>query len=135
MGKTHVRPSDLELQVLSVLWRRGPSTVRQVLEQMPDGKKRSYTTVLSVMQVMEGKRLLSHTREGRAHVYRPAVTRKRVLGPLLRSLVTKVFGGSTREAVQHLLDETGVDEDELARIRELLDSPGRSAARRQRQKG
>ena len=53
-----VKPSDLEMQVLSVLWERGPSTAREVLEAMPDGKKRAYTSVLSVMQVMEKKGLL-----------------------------------------------------------------------------
>ena len=51
------RPSDLELQVLAVLWRRGPSTAREVMEALPDGKHRAYTTVLSVMQVMEKKEL------------------------------------------------------------------------------
>ena len=122
------QPSDLELQVLSVLWRAGPLTVRDVLERMPDGKKRSYTTILSVLQVMEQKDLVTHTANGRAHVYRPAVTRKQVLRPLLRNMVTKVFGGSTSEAVQYLLNETEVDERELGQIRELLRetrSPGK----------
>ena len=115
------RPSDLELQVLSVLWRSGPSTVRQVLEKMPDKKKRSYTTILTVLQLMEGKKLVTHTNEGRAHVYEPAVSRKQVLGPLLRNMVTRVFGGSATEAFQHLLSETDVSDDELGQIRELID--------------
>lgn len=119
MAKT--QPSDLELQVLSVLWRTGPATVRQVLDDMPDGKKRSYTTILSVLQVLESKKLVTHTSEGRAHVYKPKVTRKQVIGPLLRNMVTKFFGGSTTEAVQHLLNETSVDDDELAAIRTLLE--------------
>ena len=71
MAEKRVKPTDVELQVLSVLWQRGPSTARQVLEAMPDGKARAYTTVLTVMQVME-KGLLTHTREGMAQSYKPA---------------------------------------------------------------
>ena len=126
------RPSDLELQVLSVLWRSGPSTVRQVLENMPDKKKRSYTTILTVLQLMEGKKLVTHTSEGRAHVYQPAVSRKQVLGPLLRNMVTRVFGGSATEAFQHLLNETDVSEEELGEIRELLDKTSRTRTNRKR---
>lgn len=128
------RPSDLELQVLSVLWRSGPSTVRQVLEKMPDRKKRSYTTILTVLQLMEGKKLVTHTNEGRAHVYRPAVTRKQVLGPLLRNMVTRVFGGSPTEAFQHLLSETDVSDEELETIRKLIDKarPSRRTGARKR---
>ena len=114
------RASDLELQVLSLLWDTGPATARQVLTAMPDGKARSYTTVLSVMQVMEKKGLLTHTICGRTHVYRPAVTRKQVMRPMLRGMVTKVFGGSTAAAVQQLIDANAVSEDELHEIRDLL---------------
>jgi predicted transcriptional regulator len=117
------KPSELELQVLSVLWRSGPSTARQVLEALPDGKARAYTTALTVMQVMEKKGLLTHTRDessGMAHVYRPAVTKRQVLRPMLRALVERVFGGSTSAAVQQLLDETDVTAEDFAEIREML---------------
>jgi predicted transcriptional regulator len=119
MKKT--QPSNLEMQVLSVLWERGPSTVRDVLAAMPDGKKRAYTTVLSVLQVMEKKGLVSHTRREMTHVYRAAVQRRQVVRPLLRDLVANVFGGSTADAMQHLLNEAPVDDDELAQIRRLVE--------------
>ena len=124
------KPSDLELQVLSVLWDKGPSTVREVLFAMPDGKQRAYTTALSVMQVMEKKGLLTHDVKGRTHVYRPTVTRRQTLRPMLRGLVKNVFGGSTATAVQHLLRETDVSGRELAEIRRLLreqENAGRQA--------
>jgi BlaI family transcriptional regulator, penicillinase repressor len=120
MAEPKGKPSDLELQVLSVLWDRGPSTARQLLEAMPDGKARAYTTVLTVMQVMEKKGLLTHTRDGVAHVYKPAVSKRQVLRPLLRGLVQRIFGGSTSAAVQQLLAETDVTEADVAHIRELL---------------
>jgi BlaI family penicillinase repressor len=121
------KPSDLELQVLGVLWENGPSTVREVLGAMPDGKSRAYTTVLSVMQVMEKKGLLSHDARGRAHVYRPTVGKHQVLKPLLQKLVANVFGGSTTAAVQQLLQGADVSDEELSEIRELLDSHGQPA--------
>jgi BlaI family penicillinase repressor len=116
------KPSDLELQILGVLWRHGPATARDVLTAMPDGKKRAYTSVLSAMQVMEKKGLLTRSREGLTDRWRPAVSKSRVLGPFLRNLVANVFGGQSAQVMQHLLQETDVDEAELAAIRELLDA-------------
>lgn len=108
------------MQVLSVLWRKGASTAREVLAAMPDGKKRAYTTILSVMQVMEKKGLLTHESRGASHAFKPSVSRRQVLGPMLRSLVRNVFGGSTSEAMMHLLQETDVSADEMTEMRELL---------------
>lgn len=123
MGKRKQQPSDLELQILGVLWELGPKTVRQVMEALPDRKKRAYTSVLSVMQVMEKKGLLKHEigTEGLAHVFRPKVSRRQVLGPMLRGLVTKVFGGDPTAAVQQLLTENDVDRESLDQIRQFLD--------------
>ncbi len=114
------KPSDMELQVLAVLWENGPSTVRQVLDAMPDGKQRAYTTVLSVMQVMEKKKLLDHTRDGLAHVYRPSVTRNQIYRPLMKDLLTNFFSGKASTAMQFLLAEADVDEAELKEIRRLI---------------
>jgi BlaI family transcriptional regulator, penicillinase repressor len=116
----HKEPSKLEMQVLSVLWARGASTVRDVMEVMPDGKTRAYTTILSVIQVMEKKGLVSHVAEGNAHVYQARVTRQQVTGPLLRGLVRQVFGGSAASALQHLLAEERVSREELDEIKEII---------------
>ena len=116
----HREPSKLEMQVLSVLWQRGASTVREVMEVMPDGKVRAYTTILSVMQVMEKKGLLSHVTEGNTHAYQARVSRQKVTGPLLRSLVRTVFGGSAATALQHLLAEKPVSREELDEIKEII---------------
>ncbi len=110
------KPSELEMQVLGVLWRRGPSTTREVLGELPDGKQRAYTTVLSVMQVMEKKGLLTRSTESHAHQWRPAVTRRQVLGPVLRSLVRNVFGGSPSAAIQQLLNDNELTPAELQAI-------------------
>jgi len=114
------KPSDLEMQVLAVLWERGPATAREVLEAMPDGKKRAYTSILSVMQVMEKKGLLTHTNKGVAHVYAPAASRHEVLQPFLRRVLTEVFGGRPAAMMQALLSETSVSDADLAEMHRLL---------------
>lgn len=130
--KTIGRPSELELQVLAVLWREGAATAREVSERMPDGKARAYTTVLSVLQVLEKKGLVKHRRDGRAHRYSAVVTKRQVLGPMLRQLVTNVFGGSPSTAVQHLLAENKVSAEELDEIRALI-AEHDAAAKRERE--
>jgi len=116
----HPQPSDLELQVLAVLWKTGPTTARRVMDSLPDKKKRAYTTILTVMQVMERKGLVRHTRDGMANVYEPTVTRGQVMRPIMRGWVTKIFGGSPSAAVQQLLSETEIDEAELAKIQAIV---------------
>ena len=114
------RPSKLELQVLAVLWGRGPSTVREVMELLPDGKERAYTSVLSVMQVMEKKGMLRHGHKGNSYVYRPCQNRQAVVGPLMKQLVSNVFGGSRVSMMQSLLGGGRLSEDEMAELEELV---------------
>jgi len=127
------KPSDLEMQILSVLWDRGASTAREVLEAMPDGKKRAYTSILSVMQVMEKKGLLKHTNRGVAHVYSPAVSKKKIIQPFMRKVLNEVFAGRPSAMMQALLAETPVSDTELAEIQQLLkknNSSKRSTAKK-----
>ena len=126
MGKKKARfvePAEFELQILGALWEHGPATVRQVMERLSDGKERAYTSVLSVMQVMQKKELLSvaDERDGLAHIFKPMVTREQVAVPLLQGLVRKIFGGSTKTAMQHLLNSDKVDRNEIDAMRKLLD--------------
>jgi predicted transcriptional regulator len=106
--------------VLTVLWGQGPATVRQILERLPDGKQRAYTTVLTVMQGMSRKGLVTHTQKGPAHLYHPAVQRDEVVRPVMQTLLRNVFGGDPSKVVQALLDSTQVSEDEMNQIRELI---------------
>src|SRR5512135_3264596 len=100
------RPSETELQILSLLWEHGPMPVREIREALPDGKNRAYTTVLTLVQIMEKKGLVNHTAQGQAHLYHPLVGRRQILRPLMRDLLRNVFGGRPAEAVQCLLDST-----------------------------
>jgi BlaI family penicillinase repressor len=115
-------PSNLELQVLSVLWEDSPATVREVLAKLPDGKERAYTTVLTVMQNMEKKGLLSREPRGNAHVYSPTESKRQTLRPMMRGLLQNVFGGRVSTVMQHLLEDAEVSDDELGEIRRLVDA-------------
>jgi BlaI family transcriptional regulator, penicillinase repressor len=127
-------PSKLEMQVLSVLWQRGPSSVRDVLDAMSDGKSRAYTTILTVMQVMEKKGLVSHTAQGNTHIYAAAISRDQVAGPLLKDLVRHLFGGSRVTALQHLLKENEVTPGELDEIKQLIASHEKESSSRRKKR-
>lgn len=118
--KSGKKPSELEQQVLGVLWDRGELTARKVLESMPDEKPRAYTSILSVMQVMEKKGLLTRNSEGVTHLWSPAVQRDEVTQPLVKNLVRNVFGGSASAVVQQLLGGENVSLEELAVIKEMI---------------
>ncbi|MBN2589468.1 MAG: BlaI/MecI/CopY family transcriptional regulator [Sedimentisphaerales bacterium] len=115
-----IKPSDLEMQILSVLWEKGDMTVRDVLEAMPDGKKRAYTSILSVMQVMEKKGLLKHKTRGTAHVYKPAMKREKIIQPFMKKMLNEVFGGKPSAMMQALLTETPISNKEMAQIQEII---------------
>lgn len=122
-------PSGLQSQVLSVLWSRGPSTAREVLEALPDEKQRAYTTVLSTMQVMEKKGLIRREKSAGDHpapiVYAAAVSQHQTLGPMLKQLLRNAFNGRPSAVLQHLLAEGEIDDAELAEIRRILDQHDR----------
>jgi len=119
-------PSDLELQILSLLWRDGPATARQVLQHLADGKQRAYTSVLSALQVMDKKGLVTRTREGLTDRWRPKVKESQILQPFMKTVVSHLFGGRAAKAMQCLLGGAEVDREEIAEIRKLLDEYGDS---------
>lgn len=117
------RPTDAELAILRVLWSRGPSTVREVHDQLstdPD-KAPAYTTTLKTVQVMTEKGLVTRREEHRVHIYKAAQPEADTQRHLVRDLLNRAFGGSAEKMVMHALTEGDTDAEELARIRKLLD--------------
>lgn len=114
------QPSNLELQALSVLWHLGPSTVATVLEELPDGKERAYTTVLTVMQNLEKKGHVRRVKQGRAHVYQAAHPQKSVVAEAVEEFLTNTFGGRLGEAVMALLASGALNADDKALIAQQL---------------
>jgi len=121
MASEPPRPTDAELEILSVLWSIGPATVRDVHRVLTERRPAQYSTVLKFMQIMTEKGLLRRNEEQRAHVYEPARsaewTRKQLAGHLLE----RAFNGSAKALLMGALSARKATKEELAGIRELLD--------------
>ncbi|HEX9106992.1 MAG TPA: BlaI/MecI/CopY family transcriptional regulator [Longimicrobiales bacterium] len=111
--------TERELDVMAVLWERGPSTAAEVREQLADDL--AYNTVLSMLRILEDKGHVGHTEEGRAHRYFPLVAREAAGTSALERLVDKVFGGSAELLLTHLVKDRKLNAVELRRIRRVLD--------------
>ena len=111
--------TDRELDIMTVLWETGPATVAEVREALAD--ELAYTTVLTMLRVLEEKGHVGHTEEGRAHRYHPLVEREEAGESAVRRLTRKLFGGSPELLLTHLVSDRDLSEDELLRMRRLLD--------------
>ncbi|HEX2208970.1 MAG TPA: BlaI/MecI/CopY family transcriptional regulator [Longimicrobium sp.] len=112
-------PTEAELDLLGVLWRRGPSTVREVHRAL--AKETGYTTVLKLLQIMHAKGLVTRDESARTHVYAAAVERGETEGGLVSELARRAFGGSAGRLVMRALSERTASPEELAEIRRVLD--------------
>ena len=115
------RPTDAELEILTVLWSRGPSTVRDVHEVICKRRPAQYTTVLKLMQIMAEKGLVSRDEQNRAHVYAAGRPREWTQRQLAGDLMERAFGGSAAEMMMGALGAHKASKQELAEIRRLLD--------------
>jgi predicted transcriptional regulator len=117
-GSTSLTP--LELLILQVLWREGPSNVLHVQKNLPAGSDLAYTTVQTMLNVLERKGRVARTMVGRAYVYRPVATKENVLGQAVRDLVERMFGGSPEELVMSLIKTRQVDPERIAALSKKL---------------
>lgn len=119
--KTPPRPTDAELEILTVLWARGPSTVRDVHEAIARRRPAQYTTILKLLQIMDEKGLVRRDEKQRAHIYKPAQPREWTQRRLARDLLERAFGGSAPSLVLGALAARKTSREELAELRQLLD--------------
>ena len=115
------RPTDAELAILDVLWRRGPATVREVTDELSASRATGYTTALKLLQIMTEKGLVRRDESQRAHLYHPIVARAETQRRLVKDLVERAFEGSAMQLVQRALAARRASPEELAQIRKLLD--------------
>lgn len=120
MGRLQPRPTEAELAILTVLWERGPSTVRQVHEALANTRDTGYTTTLKLMQIMADKGLVKRNETARTHVYSAVAGEEQTQRVLVKDLVDRAFGGSAAALVLRALSE-GTSDDELREIRKLID--------------
>ena len=121
MNEQPQKPTASELEILRVLWEKGPSTVREVHEALREKKDLGYTTVLKLLQIMTAKGSVRRNEEQRAHVYeacQPATETKR---QLVGDVLQRVFQGSASELMIHALEGRPTSKEELDELRRLLD--------------
>lgn len=120
-SKNLQRPTDAELEILNVLWQRGPSTVREVYEVLLESKDIGYTTILKLMQIMSEKGLVSRDESDRTHVYHAKRAQDETQRQLLSDLLDRAFNGSPTKLVMQALSSKKASRKELAEIRRMLD--------------
>src|SRR5664279_2308120 len=120
-------PTDAELDILAVLWRLGPSTVREVYHEL--GKSSGYTTTLKQMQLMTEKGLLVRNERFRSHVYEARIPKEQTRQQIAADLLKRAFDGSAISLVMGALEAQPASREELAEIREMLDNYARKKGR------
>ena len=114
--------TPLELQIMQVLWREGPGNVQHVQKNLPAGTDLAYTTVQTMLTVLQRKARVRRTLNGRAFDYQAVVSEEKILGQAVRDLVERMFGGSSEELVMSLIKSREID---LERLAELSRQTGR----------
>jgi predicted transcriptional regulator len=112
--------TEAELRVMKVLWERGSGTVQQVLDSMGEKPALAYNSVLTVIRILERKGYLKHIKDGRAHVYAPVVPQQEATRSEIRRLASRFFGDSHEDLVLNILEDRGMEREELTRLREML---------------
>ena len=118
---THApKPTASELEILHVLWERGPSTVREVHQALSDKRPIGYTSVLKLMQIMTAKGTLRRNEEQRAHVYEAVQPAEKTKRQLALDVLQRVFDGSASQLMMHALAERKASKEEVDELRRLL---------------
>lgn len=130
--------TEAELRIMQVLWQKGSGTVQQILDALPGSPALAYNTILTTIRILERKGYVEHAKDGRAHVYTPLVAQEEATRSAVRQLVNRFFRNSHEDLVLNILEDRGVDPEELDRLRRMLERgapevPGNDAVRGERQ--
>jgi BlaI family penicillinase repressor len=119
------RLTELQLEIMNVLWERGEASVADVRAALKPDRDLAHTTVSTLLSRLEKKGIVQHRPDGRLYMYSPAVAAARVQRGVMRGLsgmLDRLFGGDLTHAVSHLLSKSDIDEDDLARVKELIEA-------------
>jgi predicted transcriptional regulator len=112
--------TDVELEFMSVIWILGEASVNDVIDQLPPERKVAYTSVSTILRILEQKGVLMARKEGRGHVYVPTFSKSDYEAVSLQHMVNKVFGGTPVALVRQLLGSVKMKPDEVAELKNLL---------------
>jgi BlaI family penicillinase repressor len=115
------KPTASELEILHVLWSRGPSTVREVHEELSEKKAMGYTTVLKLLQIMTTKGTVRRNETQRAHVYESCLPAEQTKRQIAGDMLQRVFAGSASQLMVHALAGSKASAEEIGELRRLLD--------------
>ena len=121
--------TEAELRLMDVLWEKGPGTVHQLLEALDSKPALAYNSVLTTIRILEKKGYVQHLKDGRAHVYQAVIGRKEATRSEVSNLVGRFFKNSHELLLLNLLEDRNLDAQELARLRDLLQSDRGSRSR------
>jgi len=113
--------TEAELRIMNVLWDKGSATVHEVLQALPSKPNLAYNSVLTIIRILETKGYVKHVKDKRAHIYLPKIDREDATRFEVRHLVSRFFGNSHERLLLNILEESSIDAEELARVRELLE--------------
>lgn len=113
--------TEAELRIMNVLWEKGSATVHEVLQSLASKPSLAYNSVLTTIRILETKGYVKHVKDKRAHVYMPRVDRKDATRFEVKHLVSRFFGNSHEQLVLNILEESSIDAEELARVRQMLE--------------
>lgn len=122
MMSKQIKPTESEVEILSILWDKGPSTVRDVHEVLAKTKDAGYTTTLKLMQIMLEKGLLKRDTTSRTHIYDVAISREQTQGEIINRMIDTVFNGSATQLVMQALGNYKTQAGELEQIKEYLEA-------------
>ena len=118
----YIKPTESELEILQVLWKKSSATVRDVHEELSKHKDVGYTTTLKLMQIMHEKGIVKRDDSVRTHVYQSAVNKENTQKHLLNKMIDNLFGGSTTQLVLQALGENKATPEEIEKIQSLLNN-------------
>ncbi len=119
------RLTDVEFELMSLLWALGEGTVADVMKELPDGRDLAYTSVSTILRILEQKEILKVRKQGRGHVYIPVLTKSGYEASAVTEVVDRVFEGAPVLLVKQLLDSGKVSEADLAEMKKILENFGR----------
>jgi BlaI family transcriptional regulator, penicillinase repressor len=121
MRPKHATLTPQELEIMKLVWQRETATVRDIYEALLDKRKIAYTTVMTMMKILENKGYLKKRRQDRAFIYRPAHPKNQVIGGMLREFIDRVFNGSAEPLLVHLVQSRQIREKDLQKIVRMIE--------------
>ena len=121
MRPKHATLTPLELEIMKLVWLRENATVRDIYEMLLERRKIAYTTVMTMMKILETKGYLKKRRQDRAFLYRPVHPKNKVIGGMIREFLDRVFNGSAEPLLVHLVESRQIRQKELQKITRMIE--------------